>query len=317
MTHEENLEMLVSQLSELGFHKTNMYEYLDGCAGMETIPFFQRSRIGDDEMSYQLTIKRDGASGLYYPEGYEATLLKTHPVPHGHFDGIDTLKLEQRLKEVNWNEYIPKSTRQDDKAFKVILDVVDLAVWQNKEAQDISKRLQLRYWLHTPVEQDLNVAQDISHYQKTHYFELNKGLDDMQIRAAYNLLSGRSVLKFIQGEPRSFHGHWKKLVNGRLETFPDFDFMAPLKALPLKEVKENRIDTLFIYKLISGDQMNVHLEKDNMPMYLHVNAADQKIQLYDDEWLIRQQRITDQPQKKTSKTPIRQKKPGRNKGRSI
>jgi hypothetical protein len=329
MTKEENIEQLVSQLSDMGFHKPNMYSYLEDCWGMDVISHYQRERIGDDEMSYQVAIKRDGVSGFYYPEGYEAILLRTHPVHHGRFNDIDTQKLEQQLKEVNWNEYMPKNTRQDDKVFRVILEVVDLAVWQNKEAQDISRRLQLRYWLHTPVEQDLNVAQYISDYQKSYYFPLNNGFADIHAREAYNLLSGRGVLKFYQqeNEPDNLCTHWKVIRGGKLATLSDFDFIKALRELPIEEINNDRTGPQLIYNLIRGERCTIHLNKDREKEtgYIEVDPEKRSFKLYNANMtelnvdyyhlndVQKQQYVKNNPAKIT---PAKKSK-GKNKGRSL
>lgn len=328
---EHNLEQLVSQLSQLGFHKTGMYDYLEGCWGMDVIPHYQRERIGDDEMSYQLRIKKDDTTGSYHPEGYQAVLLKTHPVPHGTFGGIDTLQLEQHLKGVNWNAYSKKAL-EDPKILGIVTDVIDLAAWQHsRDAKDISARLQLRYWLHTPVEQEFNIAQHIHAYEKRAYFPLNNGLSDIHAREAYNLLSDRAVLKFYQlkDDPNTFFSHWKAFTNGELKTYPAYDLMKVLKSLSIEEINHDRTGPQLIYDLVRGERVRAVLNKDDVALrsvYLEAEPRRQTMNLYDSnlqplnirEHLPATGKDIDEFKKPTTpKITPPKRKPGKNKGRSI
>lgn len=72
----------MGSLVELGFHRPDLYSYLESFEGADVIPYRQQERIGDDLMNYQLTIKRREQTRELYPESYQETLLKTHPVPH-------------------------------------------------------------------------------------------------------------------------------------------------------------------------------------------------------------------------------------------
>lgn len=322
MTREENIDLLVSKLKELGFHKTNMDIYLDGCWGMDTIPYHQRSRFGNDEMSWQLTIVMDKEAGLYYPQGYLATLLQTHPVPHAVFGKTNTEELEQRMKATDWHKYEHGTVVLDKKASGIIDDVFSLMGNPDKQAQDIARRLQLRYWLHTPVEQQWNVAQYAPGYERKHFFDLGDGLSDMHAKEAYNLLCGRSVLKFYmkENDQDNFYSHWKMMQGDTLATFPDFDIMTPLRALPLRELGDPSKGPQLVYDLIRGDKVVVHLNKDNIPMYLHVNAAEKCLQLYDDNWLLAEQRKQLADNEKRIDMPGRsmlKKRPGKNRGRSL
>ncbi len=324
MTREENLAGIVDQLTEMGFPKTALYEYLDSCMGMPSIPYDYRKRIGDDLMDYHLTITQDKASGLYHPEGYQAILLQTHPIAHSVIAGIDTRELEGRLKAIDWNGYVPRKSEPGSDVFKAVVDVVNLGLWETKEAADISSRLELRYWLNTPVEQDLRIRNHINDYQKSHYFPIKNDFSDIHPNEAYNLLSGRAVLKFqeIENKPGHFNSHWKVLENGKLETLPDYDFMAALRLLPIPEIRQDITGPQIIYNFIRGDRVPVTLLDGNKttPVFLEANPRDQSIKIYNRDMVrIYPQKI----QPKEEQQPLIQKqvptkkRSGKNKGRSI
>src|ERR1700744_3434722 len=172
MMQETDWERLTENLAELGFTKPNMQSYLEGCAGMDKIDYYQRARYGDDEMSWQMSIAKDKQTDLYYPKGFQATLLQTHPVRHGYFEGIDTHELEQRIKHTDWQKFLYGTARIDRQASSIIDDVMTLAASKDVQARDVSKRLQLRYWLHSPVEQHVNIVIHAAEYQRNFYFPL-------------------------------------------------------------------------------------------------------------------------------------------------
>lgn len=324
MTKEENLDNLIYQLTELGFPRTALYEYLDSCFGMERIPYDYRKRTGDDLISYHLTIGQDTASGSYMPEGYQATLLQTHPIQHARIDGIDTFKLEQRLKAIDWNSYIPKNNEVGGDMFRAIIDVVNLSLSGTKGAADISRRLQLRHWLGTPVGQDLNVSSHIDDYQKSHYFQLKNDLTDVSTAEAYNLLSGRAVMKFRQVEDQQgdFKAEWKELSDGKLKPLPDYDFMAILKALPVPEAHSETTGSKLVYDLIKGDRVAVTFEENgkSSPVYLEANPRERTISVFDRNMIrLYPEALRSQTNRKllNPKQAPAKKSPGKNKGRSI
>jgi len=272
MKEEDNLERLVDTLIELGFPKTNMREYIEGCEGLNEIPYFHRRRFGDDEMSYQLTIKKDNASGLYYPQGYEATLLQTHPVRHGSFGAIDTYELEQQMKKITWNKTL-QEVAYDPDAVKIYEDMNELLAG-NAQAKDIAHRLQLRYWIHTPIEQHLDIYKHISDYQKHGYFPLNNGLADINTREAYHLLSGRAVLKFYQKAdgPQRFYTNWNLYDKDKLITLPNYNLVLLLKNAGVKEATQDASGVQLIYDLIRGERPLVHIKKDNSEITVYIEA---------------------------------------------
>jgi hypothetical protein len=329
MNEAENLDRLMGSLLELGFHRPNLYSYLESFEGADVIPYRQQERIGDDLMNYQLTIKRREETGLLYPESYQATLLKTHPMAHGKFGEIDTSKLEKRLKETDWNNYAQQVVASDKHVCKIFDDVFELSLNGDKQAKDIARRLKLRYWLNSPVEKHLQVANYAPDYEKTLQFDLNGDFSDISAREAYNLLLGRGVLKFHQTETETgnLYTHWKVIDDGRLKTLPDYDFMKTLKSLPIVEMQQNRTGSQLIYDLIRGERPAVTLLKDNrqIPGFIEANPRDQTLSLYSqsleklalNDFLPKESHQVKIQNQRPPKLTKPRRKPGKNKGRSI
>jgi hypothetical protein len=325
MNEAENLDRLMGSLVELGFYRPDLHSYLESSEVANTIPYRQQDRIGDDLMDYQLTIKRRQETGELYPESYQATLLKTHPVPHRRFGQIDTLDLEKRIKGVDWDKYVRDTSANEKEIASISEDIFELGVSRNSDARDIARRLQMRYWLHTPIEQYLTFGKYVGDYEKTHQFTLNNDFSDISAREAYNLLSGRGVLKFYQkeNEPGNLYTHWKVIDEGQLKTLLDYDFMKMLKQLPLAEMQIDRTGPQLIYDLIRGERPAVTLLKDNrqVPAFVEADPREQSLNLYSrdlqkldlNEFLPKESRQIKQPPKITGP----KRKLGKNKGWSL
>ncbi|WP_214072584.1 hypothetical protein [Mucilaginibacter sp. dw_454] len=315
----------MASLVELGFHRPDLYSYLESFGDTDIILLRQQERIGDDLMNYQLTIKRREETGELFPESYQAMLLKTHPIPHGKFGEIDTSELEKRMKGTDWQNYVQQVMAGDSKVSKIFDDVFELSLNHSHQAKDIARRLKLRYWLNTPIEKHLQVTTYAPDYEKTRHFDLKGDFSDISAREAYNLLSGRGVLKFYQkeNEPTNLYTHWKAIDNGKLIKLPDYDFMKLLKQLPITEMQLDRTGPQLIYDLIRGERSPVSLLKDNLLVsaFIEANPREQSLALYNSklEKIELNEFLPNQPRqvKLLPKITGPRRKPGKNKGRSI
>lgn len=283
--NEQQIESLVAAMEELGFKGRNMYGYLEECieAQMPEIPFYQRKRIGEDEIGYDVALSKNPSTGLYYPDNYAATLLRTHPIAHGNFEEIDTAQLEKEMKTVNWQEFDRVTNMAGEQNVHPILErVFSLGNSDDMQARDISARLQLRYWLYTPVEQRYNVGKYYDDYSRSHLFTLGNGFTDIHAREAYNLLCGRGVLKFSlkPGQENVFHAHWKVLEGGHLKTLPDYHLNV--KVLPIREIQDWRTGPSAIYNLIRGERIQVHfMGNSDPPVFMEADPRNRSFAFYD------------------------------------
>lgn len=322
---EEDIQWLTERLADLGFSKPNMFEYLEGCIGMEIIPYYQYQRFGDDHMSWQLRIKQDKETSMYFPECFNAILVKTHPIKHARFEGIDTAHLEAQLKSVNWEKYRRPPIEVENMTTRTIDEVLRLQASKNKDAQDIARRLQVRYWLHTPVEQHIGVAQHLYRFEKRMTIALHNTMEDITAKEAYNLLCGRGVLKFAEdtATQNRYIPYWQQVVGNKLITVPQFDVMAELKKLqPIELGSYNAVPQLF-YSLSKGELRPVHLpDAPKKLLYISANPAKQAINLYDENMSpVLASQITAKENKPDATKPQAKKsfrrKPGKRTGRSL
>lgn len=284
MMQSEDWDKLTERLSETGFTKPGMRDYLEGCDGMETIPYYQRTRYGDDEMAWQVWITRKADTGLYEPDGYNAVLIRTHPVPHDVFGSIDTGELEERMKRIDWNKFDIREKNIEELAqtSDIVDDVLQLAGSKSSKARDVAQRLQLRYWLHTPIEQRINIVKNIYRYEKRASFDLHGDIGDIHAKEAYNLLSGRGVLKFHreQDRPDIFSGVWKQFHNNILQTYPAYDLMLLLRSLPIHELQNDSQGPQLIYDLIQGERVPIHLGRFGEPAFIEADPKEQSVRMY-------------------------------------
>lgn len=308
MMQEQNWEQLAGELERLGFTNPYMKRYLRACNGMDEIPYNQRMRYNDDEMSWQVHVRKD-TDGLYHPADYTAILLKTHPVPHGRFAGIDTRELEERMKGTDWQRFAYGTAVLDRKASEIIDDIFTL-LRTGGAAKDIASRLELRYWLHTPVEQHINIFSDIARYQSRHDFPLKGDAADISARESYNLLCGRGVQKLYtrEDDPEVIYSHWQQLVDGQLRNFAELDLRKMLLHLPVVEGRDNAFTPKLLRDLRHGERVAVHKAGTLETCYLHVNPKDRALVITDE-----QERVTHQAKLKEQTA----KKPRKNRGRSL
>lgn len=307
---EHNWEQLAGALERLGFTNPYMKRYLRACNGMEDIPYNQRERYGDDEMSWQVHIAKD-AGGRYHPADYTAILLKTHPVPHGTFAGINTRELEERMKATGWQRFAYGTAVLDRNASAIIDDIFTL-LREGGPAKDIASRLELRYWLHTPIEQHINIFSDIARYQRRHDFRLKGDVSDVTARESYNLLCGRGVQKLYtkEDDPEVIYSHWQQFADGELRGFPELDLKKMLLHLPVVEGRDNAFTPKLMRDLQQGERASVHESGTLETCYLHVSPKDRALVVTNEqEQVIRKAKLKEEIHTV--------KKPRKNRGRSL
>ncbi len=163
---------------------------------------------------------------------------------------------------------------------------------------------------------------------KSHEFPIKYDFSDVHIREAYNLLSGRGVKKFHPtDDPNTFQGEWMVINNGKLESLPNYDFMAILRELPIKELQLDLTGPKLIYELIIGDRAPILLLPGNVPTpaYLEANPRAGTVNIYDangtrvDLTALREKGIMKEAKMALPdrKPRIIKRRPGRNKGRKM
>lgn len=289
--NKHHREQFVAEAGRLGFDDPFLESQYDMMATewMESYQMDQTIDFGDDRMLFRLDLKLD-ESGLPYLHGYEAMLLKTHPIlHHGMFNGIDTTELENRLKQGDWNSDMEELS-------KLFEQLTKLTTSGNATARDIAERLEARYWVATPVDNHINVDRWKERFGRAHYFRLDGGFGDITVRQAYNLLSGRQMVRFEQARPDRYTGYWfglKRLANPSVVNkerrcfeevrYNGFDIAGGLRELCIKEMGSKRTGIMLIRSLTEGDLAPATMETNGLeiPVYLSANPQEKSINIYD------------------------------------
>lgn len=276
MTEEENTNLLVSDLARIGFPVTNMDVYLNGCIGMQRIEVLHNIQFGNDRMYYDAKIPRRNIVSDYYLDGYKATLLKTHPLPNQLLDGISISDLDLQMLSIDWNRSV-EEVLNDPKAARIYNELHVLSLVSNKKIEDAIDRLMLRYLRNTPFTEKLDVNRHANRYLKSHYFKVKGNAEDTNLKQAYNLLSGRSVLKFYPAPANrgDYAPMWLGVSNGVEVKLPDFDLMGILKTLPLPVLSDQIKGPKLIYDLTSGDLVATPIVHDKQIESVLIQADPQ------------------------------------------
>ncbi|GEM_PF-3138295 len=265
--NEQHKRQFLSDMELMGLKEALLDGYYDVLATGKQISVSWReySDFGDHRVLYEPELRLDD-SGLPYLYGYTATLLETHPIHHGIYEQIDTWQLEAILREGKWVS--------DAVLFsQLYAQITELSVCGNSRAKDIAQRLEARYWLGTTVDRFVNGIELRRKFGRTHFFSCDQQeLSNLTVTHAYNLLSGRPVLRFSKGQGvRSSRG-WiglKRLrqpivIGQQLHWFqekgyPDFGPGPLIQHLPFKNPLQWYSDLRLVGGLMEGNMVSAPL----------------------------------------------------------
>lgn len=208
-----------------------------------------RSDFGDDRMLYRLDIGIDNER-LPYLAGFKATLIKTHPIEHGIFAGVDTGALEEQLKKGDWNTDM-------DVVSDLFGSILTLTTSKSEKANEIGERLQARYWLGTSLTNHLKLDRLLSRFGRSHYFLLAGKIGKVTAKQAYNLISGRPRLLMDFFAPALRPETWVGLKSkgGEFEEviYDGCDIVSKLQQVNIKELKNERTGLQLLERFADGD----------------------------------------------------------------
>lgn len=227
-------------------------------------------------------------------QGFHAILRNVPAIEHGVFSGIDTARLERLMKSTDWLQAIPHLTalypKDVDKLVKIWQEMEQLKQCGSKQAADIVSQLQVKYWAGTLAERYTHLDMLTSRYDSSHYYESGKAHQGITAKQAYNLLSGRPVLREA-GEVRGqAEDHWLQLKRitepSTVKMFdeqrlPGFDIREKLEILPLKELLAEDRQQYIIGGLKNGNLAwgTVSHEEREVPVRISIDAEKQSAEI--------------------------------------
>lgn len=329
-------EQFIEQVEKLGFLGLPLNNYYDSLKNGEVSIIHvgnYKKKFGEDILTSDLTFTRNTETMEPKISSFLSTLRHIPPIVHGVYNTIDTHELEIRLAGIDWS----KSSGDDGVLLgqqlaaipELFAGFMKLRTGCDENAIQAAHRLMTKYWSNSLAEDYVNIADIRKQFEKTKLFYVDGALSDISLKDAYNLLSGRYVLKFEETHPNVFTGHWIGLSsadsNGQmmLETYPDFDLRKLYRKLPLLDIKSSAHSLEILHAMVAGElvQVTVDFQGNNIAVYPKVDPVSQKIELLDQEGNqlpdtaflpVAKQKIAKQPDK--GKKPP---KPGKSRGKSI
>lgn len=191
----EKQKELIDYLASLGFTGDTFTEELKRKISLNTPGFRLDNTVSYDgkRMLCELNFKRDPQFDAYRLESYEATLREAPEFEHSVINGIDTERLEQRFKAVNWDQYFNDTKGLLAESERHVIKGLIDEMWQlttppSEEGGQLQGLLQYHYWPEhawDDAARDLQPTYDWSRtFDATEFGICNTNL-------AYNLLSGR------------------------------------------------------------------------------------------------------------------------------
>jgi len=247
---------------------------------------FRNEPEGDTEYVVPVT----KAEGRYAVDTYTLTIIPHPSIDHGFFNGIDTRKLETLMQEIEWHNDQELFTLYEDREPELRPPVEEIVAWINRLSKDpngikIADQLKLKYWA------DANFLDSLIEERAWNYLEsLPKRVQEfpveMNAKAAFNLLCGRTVLNTAPLRREEEMGTWIKLdLNHKdendhypmliIEDFPVSELEKCLNLLP--------IDGMNFYTvrngLKQGDLLLVQLN-DGRKVILQANPEQKTIDIF-------------------------------------
>jgi hypothetical protein len=271
MIENKELSAIARYMESLGIIEERHVDALkmdERLAGFDGAICITHKQHGRQIIAYKFNIVRNYENGLYSVRDYQARMLKIPEITHGIYGGIDTMGLEKRLEKADWHiKSLPMPW--DERALSdTFYDLMQLARLDDKAAINIAETLMLKYWAHTPMENMIDMGPNRHRYEKELCFPINMEINDVDDLQAFNLLSGRSVLKFKNQDGKDTTSYWLKEKEGMLITLPEFDLSGILRKLPLRAQLNEVTGPELVLELMMGKRVS-------LPM-----VVDERIQLF-------------------------------------
>lgn len=278
-------DQFLADVKKLGFDDPFLEHYYDLFVDKKKLYYILSDTIDfeDSRMLYNIDWRVD-EDGFPFLKGYEATLLKTHPIDHGVFSEIDTAELEKEMAAINWNTELSELPGLYEK-------ILELKSSKDLNATDVAERLEARYWTGTAVSNFLQLEQYKVKFGKSHFFDLKGDISDVTSQQAYHLLSGRFIFRFEQTLTEGYKPNWFGLkennIVGTNKTkkqfrevrYEEFDLHPLLNKYGIKGIKSSSGGQAIKRNLANGDitaAIMVHAGKE-YPVHLIVDADSQNL----------------------------------------
>lgn len=150
--NSEQEKQLLDYLESLGFQSDELTSRIHK-QQIKNLPSFNAQFVkmyGEERMVYNLNLKKDNQFNSYRLESYDAIHRAPVVIEHKQINGIDTARLEDRMKREDWKTYFEnaRELRPTTRAFmSESLDMLNqLSNGQNSDGIKIQEELMFKYW---------------------------------------------------------------------------------------------------------------------------------------------------------------------------
>lgn len=209
----ENVAALAAQLESLGFEDAG-YSLLKKIC-FKPVSFFLSHKIekGKDQLSFNLFFEKNSKQNVYVLMYYDAILQKEMVLIDVTINGINTITLEKRMKDIDWKSAFDfdikkrwcldekESWNNEQKIDSVIEDLCELE--KTEEGRAIAAVLKLKYWAGTPYQElfgNISPLKNKSEVNQRFYF--SEGEAGISVDEAYRFLQNRWLEKQMQAKSK-------------------------------------------------------------------------------------------------------------------
>lgn len=152
MNSEEEKE-LINYLQSLGFSGEPFERDLRQKIGLDTPNFRLTHSVsyGEEKMLFDLRFIKDHQFNAYRLDGYQATLRRAPVVENLDINGINTGRLEQSFRAIDWDKYFNDregrlTSAENEEARSVLRDLLQLTTKPSEKGSEVQNLLQYKYW---------------------------------------------------------------------------------------------------------------------------------------------------------------------------
>lgn len=219
--NQEKENELLEYLKALGFEGEQLTADIrkNTERNMPAFQVQQAKTFGAERVRYDMYFRYDPQFDAARLEEYRAIYRRPVDIGHQVINGVDTAQLEERMKAIDWREYLkyegsslPNATTLSADA--IIGDLARLVIYNNASGWDIQRRLQFKYWPESTY--DAAVIPLQQEYERNRTFVATES-GMCHANLAYHVLSGR------------LDDLYEKLSATGLERFPGIELYSELE----------------------------------------------------------------------------------------
>jgi hypothetical protein len=238
----------------------------------------------------EYTVPMSKVDGWYFIDDYNVSLTAHQPIEHGVYNGIDTQKLDELMKAIDWHDDRNLFIFRDDAEpeFPAWVNEVQEQIYrlsQNNAGAEIADRLMLKYWSDATFFDSMlgQSAWDLldSLPKKQHRFS-----PELNAKSAFNLLCGRAIMNKPLSETKDEFDEWLRLnLNQKndqgkypeikITGFSKQDMEDQLGLLPVNQSWYYGVRN----SLLRGDLTSVPL-KNGTRLLMEANPEQKTLKLY-------------------------------------